>query len=170
MQTINLSALALFSFSIEEYVDEEDVSSSDREQDQPDIRDQLSTVLQLLYQDTSILLEDAKPIQILYKQIQTQLFEDLAAALTPASFIESHYLRVQEARKRIIDWESNQRSTTHLETDRLKAKEFKQQANELTASSLATEQSLKKTGSQMGPADAGIVPSQLGYCSSKGSS
>lgn len=93
----------------------------------------------MLRQDTSALLEDAEPIQWLHRQIRTQLTEDLVATLTPAVFIESCYFQVQEAKKHIADRQSYQQATNQFETNRLRAKELKQQADELVASSLAAE-------------------------------
>lgn len=100
-------------------------------------------ILQLLRQGTSILLENIEPMQKLYRQIETQLTEDLAVALTPTAFIESYYFQVQEAKNRIGDRQTFQQAATQLKTDLLKAKELKQQDNELAASSLTAKQSLK---------------------------
>lgn len=75
----------------------------------------------------------------MYRQIKAQLTKDLAAALTPATFIESYYFQVREAKKHIADRQSYQQAVAQLETNRLRAKELKQQADELATSSLAIE-------------------------------
>uniref|UniRef100_K4A253 Uncharacterized protein n=1 Tax=Setaria italica TaxID=4555 RepID=K4A253_SETIT len=102
--------------------------------DSLDIRDQLSTFLQLLRQDTSVLLENAKPIQRLFRQIRTHLTDELMASLTPAAFIELHYFKVQRAKKRIADRQANRQASAQLDSVKLKAKELKQEIDSLDAS------------------------------------
>lgn len=67
-------------------------------------------MLQLLRQETAILVEDTKPIQKIYKQIRTQLASELATTLTPAAFIELSYLWVQTTQKCIADRRANQQA------------------------------------------------------------
>ncbi|RCV37403.1 hypothetical protein SETIT_8G059900v2, partial [Setaria italica] len=89
------------------------------------------------------LMEDAEPIQKLFRQFIDHLSPKLALVLTPATFIESNYIQVQSAKKCIAGTQINQQAKTQLEVNRLKAKEIKQQFNELVASSSNAEQSLK---------------------------
>nr|TKV99714.1 hypothetical protein SEVIR_8G061500v2 [Setaria viridis] len=99
-------------------------------------------MLQMLRQNTMTLMEDAEPIQKLFRKFINHLSPELALVLTPAAFIESNYIQVQSAKKCIAGTQINQQAKTQLEVNRLKAKEIKQ-FNELVASSSNAEQSLK---------------------------
>uniref|UniRef100_K3Y2J2 Uncharacterized protein n=1 Tax=Setaria italica TaxID=4555 RepID=K3Y2J2_SETIT len=88
-----------------------------------DIKDKLSAILHLLRQDTSVLLEDAEPIQKLFRQIRTHLTDELIELLTPAAFIELHYSQVQEAKKCIASRQANHQAAIQLDTTRLKTLE-----------------------------------------------
>uniref|UniRef100_K3ZC30 Uncharacterized protein n=1 Tax=Setaria italica TaxID=4555 RepID=K3ZC30_SETIT len=70
------------------------------------------------------LMENAEPIHKLFRQIINHLSPELVSLLTLAAFMESNYIQ--------------------LEVNQLKAKEIKQQFNELVASSSDAEQSLKE--------------------------
>uniref|UniRef100_K4ALP9 DUF1409 domain-containing protein n=1 Tax=Setaria italica TaxID=4555 RepID=K4ALP9_SETIT len=119
IQAANPSTSDLFSFNIDEFVDDEDTGTSHSMQNHPDIKDQLSAILQLFRQNTSVLLENTEPIQRLFRQIMTHLTDKMITLLTPAAFIESHYYEVQGARKRIADRQANYaQSLKALETER----------------------------------------------------
>uniref|UniRef100_K3ZDP8 DUF1409 domain-containing protein n=1 Tax=Setaria italica TaxID=4555 RepID=K3ZDP8_SETIT len=134
VQATNPSMSDLFSFSIEEFADEEDTDSSHSVQNNPDIKDQLSAILQLLRQDTSVLLENAKPIQRLFGQIRTHLTDELMTLLTLAAFIESRYSEVQGAKKRIADRQANYQANAQSNIVKLKARVLKQEIDSFDAS------------------------------------
>lgn len=79
----------------------------------------------MLHQDTSVLLKDSEPIQKLYRQIRNPLAPDLVAMLTPAVFIESNFLQVHAAQKRIADRQDNQQAMPQLEACRQRVKVLK---------------------------------------------
>ena len=60
-------------------------------------------MLQLLYQDISLLVQDAEEIRSKLLCLKGQLPMEVEAAIYPTVYIESHQVRVLEAKQRISD-------------------------------------------------------------------
>jgi hypothetical protein len=65
------------------------------------VKAKLIEVLPLLNQDVGQLVQDAKPIRTIFKQIQGQLPRDLKEKMLQVAFIKNRQLIVQEAQYRL---------------------------------------------------------------------
>ena len=95
----------MFSFQIgatsqeegEEAASAKSVSLSD------EVKAKLQETLQFLHQDIGQLVKDAKPIRAILEDLEGKLPEAVEEALTPATFIESHHVKVLKAPKQLAD-------------------------------------------------------------------
>ena len=82
---------------------EEDPTSTESTALSDDIKAKLQEPLQLLHQDISQLVCNAKPIRAILEKLEGQLPESIEEALTPAAFIGSHRVQVLRAQKHLAD-------------------------------------------------------------------
>ena len=68
-----------------------------------DIKAKLQETFQLLHQDISQLVRNAKPICVILENLEGQLPESIKEALTPAAYIESHRVQFLRAQKHLAD-------------------------------------------------------------------
>ena len=63
----------------------------------------METLLNLLQQDTTQLVDDSDPAKAIFKTIHGQVPTDVEEVLFPAAHLESHQLQYQRAAQRIAD-------------------------------------------------------------------
>ena len=68
-----------------------------------DIKAKLQETFQLLHQDISQLVRNAKPICVILENLEGQLPESIEEALTPATYIESYRVQFLRAQKHLAD-------------------------------------------------------------------
>jgi hypothetical protein len=69
----------------------------------------------LLNQDIGQLVQDAKPIRNILKQIKDQLSRELKAKILKVAFIENRKLQIQEAQDRLEERKRQERLTQDRE-------------------------------------------------------
>ena len=111
MQAQDSPPLSAFSFNTEEYIEEDEVSSSVVLPRQEEIiladavKDWLREILPYLEQDIFNLVQNAEPICNIFRCIKNEPSPELFDALSPVSYIEGQESKVIGAKKRLADRE-----------------------------------------------------------------
>ena len=99
LQALN-SPTPSYSFNFEEYIDEEEISSSaisSKEALSDEIKNRLKDMLPMLKKNIANLVQDADPVRRTFLAIKGNLPLNLAKVLTPLSNIEDQAPRVKRA-------------------------------------------------------------------------
>ena len=100
LQALNSPALS-YSFNFEEYIDEDEISSSatsSKEALSEETRNRLRDILPMLEKDIADLVQDADPMQRIFLAIKDNLSPDLIKVLSPLSIIEDQTPKVKRLR------------------------------------------------------------------------
>ena len=104
--------MSVFSFNIEDYIEEDEVGSSAVLPRQEEIiladavKDRLREILPYLEQDIFNLVQNAEPIRNIFRSIKNELSPELVDALSPVSYIEGQESKVIGAKKSLADREA----------------------------------------------------------------
>ena len=114
-----------YSFNFEEYIDEDEISSSaisSKEALSEETRNWQRDILPMLEKDIADLVQDADPMRRIFLAIKDNLSLDLIEVLTPLSIIEDQAPKVKKA----------QRNLSNREALLAKKNSHRQEAKELT--------------------------------------
>lgn len=104
--------LSAFSFNIEDYIEEGEVSSSAilfRQEEvilADAVKDWLREILPYLEQDIADLVQNAEPIRSIFCSIKSELSPELFDDLSPVSYIKGQESKVIGAKKRLANHEA----------------------------------------------------------------
>ena len=98
-----------YSFNFEEYIDEDEISSSaisSKEALSEETKNWLKDILPMLKKDIADLVQDVDPVRITFLAIKDNLTLNIAEVLTPLSNIEDQAPRVKRAQRNLADREA----------------------------------------------------------------
>ena len=99
LQVLNSPVLS-YSFNLEEYIDEDEISSSatsSKEALSEETRNRLRDILPMLEKDIANLVQDVDSMQRVFLDIKDNLPPDIIKVLSPLSIIEDQAPKVKKA-------------------------------------------------------------------------
>ena len=143
MQVLTLLALS-YSFKLEEYLDEDEISSSaasSKEALSEEIRNRLRDILPMFEKNIADLVQDTDSMQKVFLAIKGNPSPVLSRVLSPLSIFEDQVLKVKKAQRNLSDRET---LLAKENSNRQEAKELTQLIDHLKNSSLRIDPELSK--------------------------
>ena len=143
MQAFDPPALS-YSFNLEEYLDEDEISSSatsSKETLSEETKNQLRDVLPMFEKNTANLVQDTESMHRVFLAIKDNLSLALFRVLSPLSIFEDQVLKVKQAQRNLFDSET---LLAKGNSNRQEAKELTQSIDHLKNSSLNIDPELSQ--------------------------
>lgn len=127
MQAQDTPDNSLFSYQIEDLLEEEEISSKAVVLGEvPDeVKAKLQEILQLLNQDIGSLVQDAEGVKGVFHLLKGQLLADVEFTPLPVAFIQGYQLKVLQAMQRLFDHATQAELITKKEASRSRANDIK---------------------------------------------